>query len=150
MAWEAGGYAGFSLKVKAQKPGSLSELLRISDEITRAEAYTVTQYLAPTLKSRISLRFGKADAAFELFQNQPNPYTDKTAITFQLPEASAATLTILDANGKTLWAKSSNWPAGMNTVETDLTGQNAAGILFYKLETPTKSDVRKMVRLKTR
>ncbi len=155
MAWEAGGHVRFSLKMKAKKAGSLHEMLRISDEITQAEAYPfpgtlVTNHQStnlPITKSHLALRFGNASSDFELFQNQPNPFTDKTAITFQLPEASPATLTVVDGNGKVLWSKSSDWPAGMNTVDFDLTGLSAAGILYYKLETPTKSAVRKMVRI---
>ncbi|MBK6993995.1 MAG: hypothetical protein IPH31_03365 [Lewinellaceae bacterium] len=64
-----------------------------------------------------------------------------------MPEASPAVLTVLDGNGKILWSKSSDWPAGMNTVEIDLTGLSVAGVLYYKLETPEKSAVRKMVRI---
>jgi len=163
MAWEAGGRAHFTLKLKAQKTGALREMLQISSEITQAEAYAKTsvtnhQLTPPPLrlrrinnppftKSRIALRFGNSNPAFELFQNQPNPFAEKTAITFQLPESSAAVLTVLDGNGKILWSKSSDWPAGMNTVEIDLTGLSAAGVLYYKLETPEKSAVRKMVRI---
>ncbi|MDO8367877.1 MAG: HYR domain-containing protein [Saprospiraceae bacterium] len=155
MAWETGGRADFSLKLKAQKTGSVREMLRISDQITQAEAYVSSgalptnhqSYQSPITRSRIALRFGNSNAAFELYQNQPNPFSEKTAITFQLPEASAGVLTILDGNGRVLWSRSSDWPAGMNTVEIDLTGLSAAGVLYYKLETDHKSAVRKMVRI---
>jgi len=155
MAWESGGHANFTLKLKAQKDGSLREMLRINSKITQAEAYIYPKSLLtnhqstnpPITKSRIALRFGKSNPSFELFQNQPNPFANKTAITFQLPEASVAVITIIDGKGKVLWSKSSDWPAGVNTVDVDLTGLSAAGILYYKLETPTKSAVRKMVRI---
>ncbi len=150
MAWEAGGQANFRLKLKAQKVGDLREMLRISSEITQAEGYPIKTFTgknSPISKARIALRFGNSNTAFELFQNQPNPFTDKTAITFQLPEASPATLLVVDGNGKILWSKSSDWPAGLNTVQIDLSGLSAAGVLYYKLETPTKSAVRKMVRI---
>jgi hypothetical protein len=148
MAWEAGGRAHFTLKLKAQKTGALREMLRLSDQITKTEAYPITPSLYHSItKSRIALRFGNSNPQFELFQNQPNPFAEKTAITFQLPEASQAVLTVLDGNGKILWSKSSDWPAGMNTVEIDLTGLSVAGVLYYKLETPEKSAVRKMVRI---
>ncbi len=41
MAWEAGGQANFTLKLKAQKAGSIQEMLRVSSEITQAEAYPI-------------------------------------------------------------------------------------------------------------
>jgi hypothetical protein len=147
MAWEAGGQAVFSLKLKAQKSGSLREMLRISSHITPAEAYKIVATTdLPISKQRLALRFGNAASDFELFQNQPNPFADKTTITFQLSEAGAAVLSVVDGNGKLLWSKSGEWPAGLNTVEVDLSS-SAAGVLYYKLETPAKTAVRKMVRI---
>ncbi len=155
MAWETGGQAIFSLKLKAQKAGSLREMLQISSEITQAEAYQSTSTPItslpitnpPITKQHLALRFGNSSSTFELFQNQPNPFTHKTAITFQLPEASSAKLTVFDGNGKLLWSKSGDFPSGLNTVEIDLAELSVAGVLYYKLETPTKTAVRKMVRI---
>ena len=145
LAWETGGQANFSLKLKAQKAGSLREMLRISDQITRAEAYKTGAQ--PATKQRVALRFSNPAAAFELFQNQPNPFESQTAITFQLPEASRAALSIFDAAGKLLWTKTNDYPAGLNTVDLDLSGLSTAGVLYYQLETPAHSAVRKMVRI---
>ncbi|MFN0034366.1 MAG: HYR domain-containing protein, partial [Saprospiraceae bacterium] len=167
MAWEAGGQASFGLKMRAQKTGPLREMLHISDAITKAEAYAYNQQSAisnqqspinnqqsaisnpqSTISNqRIALRFGNPASAFDLFQNQPNPFAHKTAITFQLPEASPATLSIFDSNGRVLWSQSGDWPAGLNTVDVDLAGRSAAGVLYYQLETPTQNAVRKMVRI---
>jgi len=147
MAWETGGQASFSLRLKAQKKGSLHEMLRISSQITPAEAYAKVQAKGQSIpKLQVALRFGNQTSSFELFQNQPNPFADKTTITFQLSEASAAVLSVLDGNGKLLWTNSGEWPAGLNSIEVDLSG-SAAGVLYYKLETPTQTAVRKMVRI---
>jgi len=56
-------------------------------------------------------------------------------------------LTVFDGNGSVIWSKSADYPAGLNTVELDLAQYNAIGVLYCKLETPTHSAVRKMVRL---
>jgi hypothetical protein len=147
MAWEAGGQGSFTLRLKAQNAGALRDMLRISSQITPAEAYTkVSGKDRPITKQRIALRFGNRASDFELFQNQPNPFADKTTITFQLAEASAAVLSVVDGNGKLLWSRSGEWPAGLNTVEVDLS-ESAAGVLYYKLETSKKTAVRKMVRI---
>jgi hypothetical protein len=146
MAWETGGKPEFTLKMKALKAGALREMLRISDQITKAAAYTARPN-APTVTERLALRFGNAVTSFELFQNQPNPFEQQTAITFQLPEASPAVLTVFDGTGKILWINSKDWPAGLNTVQVDLTALGAAGVLYYKLETPERSAVRKMIRM---
>lgn len=144
MSWETGGKASFSLKLKAKKSDAIQEMLKISNQITPAEAYLSTTQSVE--KQHIALRFTPPGAAFELFQNQPNPFAEKTSISFQLPEASDATLKILDGTGKELWLQKGSWPAGLQTIEVDLSEISAAGILYYKLETPTKSAVRKMAR----
>jgi len=149
-AWEQGGQASFILKIQAHQSGSLRDMLRLSNHITPTEAYLYAQQphnAQPGIKQHLALRFGKESSAFELFQNQPNPFAAKTAVTFQLPEASTATLTVFDGNGSVLWSKTADWPAGLNTVAVDLSGMGAAGVLYYKLETPERSAVRKMIRI---
>ena len=143
MAWETGGEANFSLKMKVLKGGAIQEMIQLGSQITRAEAYKIEA----SSKSRMALRFGKPGASFDLLQNQPNPFEHKTAITFQLPQASEAVLTVLDGTGKTLWSNTGNFPAGLNTIEIDLSGISDAGVLYYKLETPTEHAVRKMIRI---
>ena len=149
MAWEHGGQANFSLKMKAHQSGALREMIRISSKITLAEAYRDTKHQsanAPITKQQLALRFGHG-SNFGLFSTQPNPFTNKTTISFQLPEAGPAVLTVFDGTGKVLWSRSNEWPGGMNSLEIDLTGISAAGVLYCKLETPAQSAVQKMVRI---
>ena len=144
MAWEMGGQATFTLRIKALQNGPIREMLRFSNEITSAEAYPLR---TPQAKSRLALRFGNSTNAFDLFQNQPNPFAQKTSISFQLPEASDAVLKVMDGTGKILWIKSGNWAKGLNTQEIDLSGISDAGVLYYVLETATQRAVRKMIRI---
>lgn len=146
-AWEQGGQAHFTLKVRALQAGNLRDMISLCDHITPTEAYKPSEGNQPGIKQHLVLRFGKGPRSFELFQNQPNPFAAKTAVTFQLPEASTATLTVFDGNGSVLWSKTADWNAGLNTVEIDLGKLSAAGVLYYKLETAERSAVRKMIRL---
>lgn len=144
MAWEMGGQATFTLRIKALQNGPIREMLRFSNEITPTEAYPLR---TPQAKSLLALRFGNATNAFDLFQNQPNPFAQKTSISFQLPEASDAVLKVMDGTGKILWIKSDTWAKGLNTQEIDLSGISDAGVLYYVLETATQRAVRKMIRI---
>ncbi|HLP96316.1 MAG TPA: HYR domain-containing protein, partial [Saprospiraceae bacterium] len=85
------GPQSFTLQMRAEKSGKLSEMLGVSGAITRAEAYGNAGRL------NVAFRFDHktvAGVGFELYQNQPNPFVNKTTIGFFLPEASEATLSI--------------------------------------------------------
>jgi hypothetical protein len=141
------GAQGFTLRFQAKKAGKLSELLQVSGAITRAEAYARTG----ADKQNIALRFdGKKVAGldFELYQNQPNPFVNKTTIGFFLPEASEATLSVLDETGRLVYQQKGQFPQGHNTVVLDRSLLNTSGVLYYKLETETASATRKMIQAK--
>ena len=94
------------------------------------------------------LRFGglPSEMSFELYANQPNPFSDATTIGFSLPEASSATLTVYDQTGRIVYSKSGTWAQGYQSVFIRKDELAASGVLYYRLETPTHSAVRKMVR----
>lgn len=149
MAWEKAGQATFSLKLRALQAGAIHDMLRISDQITPAEAYIKHPVQASELpiKSRIALRFDGKNASFELFQNQPNPFEHKTNIAFYLPNAGPATLSVLDGTGRVLWRQQDEYAAGHHTQTLDLSSVSGAGVLYYQLESSTHQAVRKMVRI---
>jgi hypothetical protein len=63
-----------------------------------------------------------------------------------LPTESTASLTIYDLNGKVLKTIKNRWAKGYNEItlhKAEL--NNATGILFYRLETPTQALVKKMI-----
>jgi len=91
------------------------------------------------------LSFVDADG-FALLQNQPNPFTDKTLIRFQLPRASEATLRVFDSNGRVVFTQSGFFAQGMHSVQVDLAAVQP-GVLYYQLETAEFQAVRKMAKL---
>ena len=68
--------------------------------MTPAAAYAVNNS-----EMNVELTFAGANqvvAGFELYQNQPNPFTIETVIGFNLPEAMMVDLQIFDVTGKTV------------------------------------------------
>lgn len=142
VAWEQGGVADFSLKCRAQRSGNLREMVSFDSRITKAEAY-------PAAKPGVAmptLRF-PAQAAFELYQNQPNPFSEETEIRFNLPEAGEVTLKVHDANGRLVFTQTAYFDRGVQSVKIAKEALDVTGVLYYQVETEKYSASRKMVRL---
>jgi hypothetical protein len=84
---------------------------------------------------------------FALKQNYPNPFNPTTNISFSLPEAGKAELTIYNINGQKVAGFAGDYDAGRHNVEWDATDL-ASGVYFYKLVAGNFSDTKKMVLLK--
>jgi hypothetical protein len=145
MAWEKGGLASFTLKCRAEQAGNIREMLSISSRITKAEGYRENAGHSFE-RYDLALQFPSL-GTFELFQNQPNPFAKSTDITFNLPEATEATLRVFDASGRSLYVQSNQYSAGTHTISLDKSVLNASGLLYYKLETATHQATRKMIVL---
>jgi len=72
----------FTIEFTAQRAGKLSEQLSILNRPTAIEAYNQEGELMDVELSFTSPIFVDE---FELFQNQPNPFQDRTTIGFYLP-----------------------------------------------------------------
>ncbi|MCC6460408.1 MAG: proprotein convertase P-domain-containing protein [Saprospiraceae bacterium] len=161
-SFDAGGLeprtGSFDLTFRVLRGGMLSQLLTVSSRITKAEAYKMNvansgnETHVANEKMNVALRFngqnGPVVAAqgFELYQNQPNPWLMRTQIGFYLPEASAATLTIYDETGRTVFVQKGEYSKGHNAITLDKSLLNTSGVLQYKLETPTHSAVKQMIQ----
>jgi hypothetical protein len=132
----------FSLVFRAGAAGMLSDLLRVSSEVTRAEAYDRNNKLLD-----VALHFGSRELKedYALYQNQPNPFEDATVIGFYLPQAGEATLTITDVRGRVLKVLKGDYGRGYH--QLTLSGEDLpTGVLQYTLTSGEWTQTRKMVR----
>ncbi len=84
---------------------------------------------------------------FELFQNQPNPFHDKTTIGFYLPGDSEVQLILRDETGRVLKTVKEDRKVGYNTIQfnqEELTN----GFIYYQLSTKFGTKAKKMLKLK--
>ncbi len=134
---------GFDLTFRAKTGGALHDLIRVSSAITRAEAYNLAKE-----RLDVELRFNgepTTTAGFQLYQNQPNPFTQGTSIGFYLPEAATATLTVFDEMGRTLYTRTSDLPKGAHAFEVESSLLPAAGTYYYQVKTDKDAAVGKMM-----
>ncbi|PHN06703.1 HYR domain-containing protein [Flavilitoribacter nigricans] len=133
----------FSLSLEARTDARLSEILRISNRITVAEAYDQDDQLLD-----VGINFGTGTvntAGFELYQNVPNPFRDATQIGFYLPESSEVSLRIYDVSGRTLKLIRGEFSRGLNQVTLTRSELGAAGMLYYTLTAGEHTASRKMM-----
>ncbi len=80
-----------------------------------------------------------------LFQNEPNPFNNRTTIRFSLATDGYASIRILSVNGQVIREFNGYFDKGMNSIEVP--GDNFASnsVYYYKLETEKFSATRKMI-----
>jgi DUF1680 family protein len=85
---------------------------------------------------------------FKLYQNYPNPFNPSTSIGYQLPASDFVTLKVYDILGKEVKTLvSERKDAGNHSVQFNASNL-ANGVYFYRLETKTYQDTRKLLLLK--
>ncbi len=148
-SWDGEEETTFTLRFKARKSGEISKMLAVSSRITKAEAYT-----ADGERLDIAFRFDGKDGAtvtgigFELYQNVPNPFMNKTMIGFHLPEDTDATLSIYNEAGRLVYSQKGSFAKGYNAFPIERAMVNVNGVLYYTLQTDTDSATRKMIQIK--
>ncbi|MCC7245293.1 MAG: HYR domain-containing protein [Saprospiraceae bacterium] len=147
----------FSLRFKALKSGQLSKMLSLSSRITATEYYAQQPAAGQSVeRGNIALRFTSPQGSiitgqgFELYQNQPNPFVNRTQIGFYLPKSCTATLSVRDGNGQLVHSQKGDFAAGYNAfiVEKSALQNTASGLYYYTLETPDDAATRKMIQVK--
>ncbi|MBK6929495.1 MAG: T9SS type A sorting domain-containing protein [Saprospirales bacterium] len=135
----------FELKFKALQSGKLSETLGLDDSVLPGYAYT-----SAMAESGVQLYFSETTqtndpgrAAFQLLQNQPNPFSGATTIGFVLPESGEAQLRVFDAAGRLLAERTGQYPAGRHEEVFDW--EAAPGVYYYELTTPFGVLAKKMI-----
>ena len=89
---------------------------------------------------------------FALHGNEPNPFSSRTAIAFDLPRASSYRLTVYDVRGRKVREVADRAGPGRVILQwngSDTSGAPmASGIYFYRFETEGFSETRRMVLMR--
>ncbi|HEY3386457.1 MAG TPA: T9SS type A sorting domain-containing protein [Saprospiraceae bacterium] len=132
------------LQFVATQSGSISDMILLSGRVAAAEAYASDDEILD-----IQFRSVNADNAveFALYQNEPNPWTGSTTISFELPEDGDVKLTLFDMSGKAVKVVEGNFKAGHQSIQLLKKDVPSPGLLYYRLESGNYSATKKMIRL---
>ncbi len=114
-------------------------------------SFTNEAYLTTDEVSEIELtnrNQASDEMAFEVFQNEPNPFSNQTNIGFKIPEAGNVSLKIYDQTGKILYNQSKEFSRGINYFIVSQQELQASGIMYYEINCNQFKATRKMIGLK--
>ena len=134
----------FTIEFTALQNGRLSEQLAILNRPTVIEAYDEN---GAVMDIQLTFTNSRYQESFELFQNQPNPFYDKTMIGFYLPGDSEVQLILRDEKGRILKTFKEDRKAGYNTIQLDKEALTN-GFIYYQLSTKYGAQAKKMLKLK--
>ena len=132
------------LQFMANQSGEIKDMISLSGKVTDAEAYTFDNEI---LDVRLDNRSVQLQSEFALYQNQPNPWTGSTSISFNLPEAGAVKLSLFDMTGKLIKVIEGEFKSGRQAILLNKKDITAHGVLYYRLDSGNYSATKKMIRL---
>ena len=133
----------FSFRVK--QAGMLSDLLKINSKITAAAAYTSDEF-----SMEVGLDYQEeewVEQTFQLYQNRPNPFRDKTEVSFYLPQSGEVVLKVFNLSGSPILEMREAFPAGLSQIELS-DERLGTGVYYYQLQTDYGAMTKKMVRIR--
>ncbi|HRO09860.1 MAG TPA: T9SS type A sorting domain-containing protein, partial [Saprospiraceae bacterium] len=131
----------FTMVVRGEKASKVSEIFSLTSAVTKAESYN-----GDLKVGAINLEVRTAPvASIELYQNEPNPFKGQTTVSFMMPEAGAATLSVYDMTGKLVVTRSISAVKGLNSEVFTKDQLGVSGVMYYTLESGDFSATKKMI-----
>ncbi len=134
-----------TVNVVPKADAKISDVISMNSSITSAEIYSGENLQT----GKLSLRFAGSEETneFAVYQNEPNPFNDKTTISFTLPEAGNATLKVFDVNGKVIFKNTGSYGKGKNSFILTRGDLPSTGVMIYQIESGANTATKKMIGL---
>jgi hypothetical protein len=126
-----------------EQQGQIEELnARLEEMEARLADFELGKSNEPNMFSTENLR-----SDYELYQNRPNPFSDRTEIIWRMAEEAQATIMVQDQRGAQVSVLMDGTSAkGLHSLEWDASGL-PAGTYFYSLEVNGQLMVKRAVKL---
>jgi len=131
----------FTIRAKAAKAMKVSEMMTLNSAVTAAESYNGNLEVGG-----VSLAVRTAPvASIELYQNEPNPFKGETTVSFMMPEAGVAKLSVYDMTGRQIVVRTIDAVKGLNSEVFTKAQLGVSGVLYYTLESGDYTATKKMI-----
>ena len=137
----------FTLYFESKVDGVLSDYFEINSDVTKAELYTES-FNVEKINLVMYDRQMPINNELEVFQNEPNPFSESTSIAFSIPKRQKVSLSVFDANGRLMDYQSEYFDKGINEFIINALDIKSNGILFYRVESQSSIITRKMIVVK--
>ena len=133
----------FTLSVEVLNSTQLKNSLALQSQKINNEAYDENLVAKP-----LQLDFEQKQSplnGFQVYQNHPNPFVDRTQIAFQAVEAGQVTLKVYNQVGQMLYQTVKEVIPGIQVFNLRKEDIKENGLLIYKVETATEGKSLKML-----
>lgn len=136
----------FAIQFRPRHSDWLSNTLRVDDQFIDSEIYRGDNLLIESLG--VSIQKGLDQLEAILYQNQPNPFHDRSSINFYIPTSGGVSFKFLDVNGRLLYQDERHYKAGDHQllITHDMLDYN--GIIYYSMTYGAAVQTKKMVSIK--
>ena len=136
----------FYINIKTKSKNQFSNVFNVREDAIASEFIGGDLEVKP-----IDLTFSKDGIVsddFALFQNKPNPFSDQTTVSFNLPKAGVVAIKIFDTKGQLVMQSEKEFEKGFNELDLNFQGVNHSGVLYLNLVAGKHSANTKMVLIK--
>ncbi len=113
--------------------------IRVTEVRMKAEAYRGGQI------EEVRLRTEEDKSEFTLYQNTPNPWSEKTSIGVELPVGGEMTLNVYDQSGKIVYTMKDYKEKGSHTIVIDNKQIGTSGVYRYEVISGKYRAIKKMI-----
>jgi len=141
----------FTIICNVESNIAISDVITISDRKLRSEVYLGELHDINNVE--LVVRDGNgSEVEFTskvLLQNEPNPFTNETTISYFLNNMeTSATIKVIDVMGKVVYSQSVNSNKGWNTHSISQSDLAASGVYYYQLDAGNFSEIKSMILVK--
>lgn len=129
-----------SLVFRAKRDGNVTDMFEINSSLLKAESYDNQNNVFG-----LSWKTENVQPAFVVHQNIPNPFSQTTTISFELPEAGNVVCSVRDMGGKMIKEISQYFDAGTQSIAINKSELPSSGVYYYTVQTGNYRETKMMV-----